>query len=214
MRAIFGLVGILVVCGVIAAIWAFAYLPYTQQVVKSGNTAQQQAKQTAGIDEMGGRVSQTIVFTPIEMQGKLRYLMVQSMQPNNSYAKYYGIFPGDLIETIGPQNVRDIDDEGMAKALAVEAYQRKWDLVIMRTNKRFTLPRDSAAAAALLPGAAQPPTPVAGTPAGVAAQPAGMQPAQPLQPAQPAQPAPEPADTKVRGNPLYDQLEAIRNAGQ
>lgn len=189
MRAMFGLVGILVTIGVLAMVWSYNTLPTVQQ----GQVARSQVEQIAGIDQSGARVTQTVVFRPITAQGKLMYLMVQWIRPSSSYGDFYGIVPGDIIETIGPQNVRDIGDEVLAKSLAYEAYQRQWDLVVIRNNKRFVLPRDSAVASGQLPAPPAQPAAVPGTPAAAAS--AG------------AQPAPEPQKT---GNPLYDQLNAIR----
>ncbi len=188
MRAMFGLVGVLVTIGVLAMIWSYNTVPIVQQ----SQVTRSQVEQIAGVDQSGARVTQTVVFQPITTQGKLMYLLVQWIRPRSSYGDFYGIAPGDIVETIGPQNVRDIGDEVLAKSLAYEAYQRQWDLVIIRNNKRFVLPRDSAAAGQL-PAPPAPSAATSGTPA--AAAPTG------------AQPAPEPQKT---GNPLYDQLNAIR----
>ncbi len=197
MRAALSLVGILVTLGIIAMIWKTTTLPMVQQ----SQATRVQAEQIAGFDETGARVTQTLSFKPVISQGKLLYLAVQWMRPRSSYRDFYGIAPGDMIEAIGPQSVRDIGDESLAKALAYEAYQRQWDLVVIRNNRRFVLPGDSALAATLLPGGAAPSAAAPG--ALTAAAPAAPQSAQPAA----AQPSSDPQKT---GNPLYDQLEAIR----
>lgn len=194
MRAGFGLVSILVTLGIIAILWRTTTLPTIQQ----SQSARSQAEQIAGIDESGARVSQTIFFQPVMSQGRLMYLLVQKMWPTSSYGAFYGIAAGDTIESIGPQTVRDIGDETTAKALAYEAYQRQWDLGIIRNNQKFVLPRDSALAAGQLP------RPAVQTAAAPSAAPGTPPTATP--PA--AQPSP---DSQKTGHPLYDQLNAIRN---
>lgn len=209
MRLAFGLIGLLGGLIAIVLFMSFAYLPYTQQVVSKGQSAQSQAEQMAGIDStLGGRVSQHLTLEPIERGGRVSGLTVKSISPGSSYQSYYGIQTGDIIEEIGGQKVRDLDAE-TAKALALESYQRKWDLGITRGGKRFMLPADMNAAAAatgtrtLAPnvtptaqqtGIAQPGT----------AQPAAAQPGQ-----QPGQPAKQNADPNM--TPLQRQMDAILN---
>ncbi len=193
MRAMFGLAGILVTIAVLAMVWSYNAVP----TIQTGQTARIQAEQIAGFDQSGSRVTQTVVFQPIMSQGRLLYLAVQQIWPTSSYGSYYGIVAGDIIETIGPQSVRDIGDETTAKALAYEAYQRQWDLVIIRNNRRFVLPRDAALAAGQLPAPPVQPAPAspAGAPGPAGTPPAGAQP---------------PSEPQKSGNPLYDQLESIR----
>lgn len=216
MRAAFGLVGLLITVGVVVVIWHYATLPYTQQVMSQGQMAQQQAEQLAGIDSGGGRVSMYVDLQPYAPDGgKIRGLKVIKMMPGSSYQSYYGLAVNDIIEQIGPQTVRDIDDGELAKSLAMEAYQRQWELGILRNNQRFTLPSQKALAAAaagpLAPAAlapanlAAPATPSTSTPPPVATQ----APAQPAAP-QPTQPPPPPPDTR---SPLQRQLDNIREAG-
>jgi hypothetical protein len=196
MRVMFGLSGILVSIAVLAMAWSYYAVP----TIQTGQTARIQAEQIAGFDQSGSRVTQTVVFQPIMSQGRLLYLLVQQIWPSSSYGSYYGIVAGDMIETIGPQSVRDIGDETMAKALAYEAYQRQWDLVIIRNERKFVLPRDAAPAAGQLPLPARP----------ASASPAAASPPGTMPPAG-TRPSPEPQKT---GNPLYDQLEAIRKYNQ
>ena len=194
MRAFFGLIGILVTIGVIAMIWAYAVLPYNTIVIQKGQAAQQQAQQIAGFDELGGRVTQHVSFEPIYVGGKLRSLRVTRIQPGSSYGDYYGLAVDDVIEEIGPQTVRDIGEDGMARDLAYEAYQRQWDLVVVRSGQRFVLPRDAAQAATLLPSPAQP---LAVQPA---APPAGR-------PARPPRPDPHQPLRHTSESPIQRQLE-------
>lgn len=211
MRAAFGLIGILGFLVAIILIWYFAYLPYTQQVLTSGKSAQQQAEQLAGVDSnLGGRVTENIKFEPVMAANKVRGLQVKSISLGSSYQSHYGILVGDVIDVIGPQSVRDYDDAEMAKAMAYEAYQRQWDLGVIRNGQHLTLPLPKQAVKSPLAPAAPsaPGTPAAA--AGQAAAPANAQPGQPGQPAQPAQPAQQ----KPYEAPLQRQLNAITNYGQ
>ena len=206
MRLAFGLLGILGTLIAIALFWGFAYLPYTQQVVSSGQSAQTRVEQMAGLDtQLGGRVSEHIVFEPVERGGRLAGLAVKSIGPGSSYQAYYGIQPGDVIDQVGPQMVRDLDVE-MAKALALESYQRKWELGVYRVGKRYMLPTDMAR----LPGAAPAAQP------GQIAQPAQSAVApQPNQPAPVSVPGQQASERGKQANPnetpLQRQMDAILN---
>ena len=82
--------------------FSFAYLPYTQQVVSKGQSAQAAAQQIAGVDSSGGRVSQRVSFVPVMQGNRLKALQVQTVIPSSSYQSFYGIMAGDEIEAIGP----------------------------------------------------------------------------------------------------------------
>lgn len=209
MRAAFGLVGILAFLVAIILIWHFAYLPYTQTVLKSGKSAREQVEQMAGVDTtVGGRVSDNVKFEPVMAGSKLRGLQVKSIALGSSYQSHYGILLNDVIEQVGPQTVRDIDDAEMAKALAYEAYQRQWELGVIRNGQHLMLPQPKQVVSPLTPAApgmpAAPGTPAA-TP-GQAAAPANGQ------PGQAAQPVKQPE--KPYQSPLNRQLDAITNYGQ
>lgn len=197
MRAAFGLVSLLV-C---ALIIAYVYSQYTAQVASSGMQGRQQAEQIAGVDSnLGGRTSDHISLDAYYQGSKLQSMQVKRITPGSSYQTYYGLQANDYIDQIGPQTVRDIADPEMAKALAIEAYQRKWDLGIWRNGRHFMLPDQKAMAApagtaSVVPGIA--PNAVPPAPGQPAAQPAG-------QPAQPVKQAPY-------VSPLQRQLDAITN---
>lgn len=203
MRAIFGLVGLLGVLIAVIMFWNYAYLPHTQQVLKSGRSAQEQAQQMAGIDSnLTGRVSDHVRLEPVLSGGKLRGLLVKSIAVGSSYQTHYGLQANDVIDQIGPQMVRDFDDSEMATIMAYEAYQRQWELGVMRNNKHLTLPLP---AGTLPPTVTTPPTPAA--PTAQAPQAPTPQPSQ-----QPPTQAP-PQQPEPYQNPLYRQLNAIKNAG-
>ena len=194
MRAAFGLVSILGV--LIAAIYfmSSAYLPYVQKVGEQGHAAQTRVEQIAGIDPtLGGKVSQHLAFSPVERGGKLYGLNVTTSDPGAIYTRYYGLEVNDVIVEVGPQVVRDMDEQ-TAEALALEAYQRKWELGVVRNGQRLMLPQSSAALS---------PQPLNVQPN---AQPGPTAQAPAVQP--PATPA---APMKRNISPLQRQLDAISN---
>lgn len=198
MRAAFGLVGVLGLLVAIIFFWSSAYLPYTQKVITSGQSAQSRAEQMAGIDSgLGGRVTQHLAFAPVQRGGRLEGLQVKSSDPGSSYARYYGIKVNDVIEYIGPQMVKDMDAQ-TAEALALEAYQRKWDLGVLRDGQRILLPQSNASVTPPLPQPGVPVVPVVPQPTAVA----------PAAPQPPAQPAPVP---QRNISPLNRQLDALTN---
>lgn len=195
MRGAFSLVSLLVVAGIVALLWS----QHTAQIATSGSQARQEAEQIAGVDStLGGRVSDHLTLECYSRGSQLESLHVTKITPGSAYQTYYGIQNGDYIDIVGPQPVKDIVDGEMAKALAMEAYQRQWELGVWRNGKHYTFPAQKALAAQAA-GAAQP----AGTPnaAATPAQPA----AQPAAPAQPQQP---------NVSPLQRQLDQITSQGK
>ena len=193
MRAAFGLVSVLGFLVAVIYFWSYAYLPYTQQVLTQGQSAQTRVQQMAGIDtQLGGKVEDHLVLGPVGRGGKFYGLQVKTADPGSIYTRYYGLNVNDVIEQIGPQFVRDMDEQ-TAQALATEAYQRKWELVVVRNGSRLSLPQTVAAPAPL-------PQPVAQQPSAATPPPVAVAPS-----AQPAQPP------KRNISPLQRQLDAISN---
>ena len=156
MRMGFGLVGILVTIGIIAWFWGFVAHP--ADTVRKGQEVRAQAAQIAGVDAATGMpATASIKLSARERNGRLDGLVVESIIPGGPMATYFGLRPDDVIVEIGDAGrVRDIAGGAeMAEALACEAYQRKWPLVIERDGKPLTLPIAGVAstAAPLVTGA-------------------------------------------------------------
>ena len=191
MRAAFGLVSILGFLVAVIYFWSYAYLPYTQQVLTQGQSAQTRVQQMAGIDtQLGGKVEDHLVLAPVGRGGKFYGLQVKNADPGSIYTRYYGLNVNDVIEQIGPQFVREMDEQ-TAQALATEAYQRKWELVVVRNGSRLSLPQTVTAPL---------PQPVAQQPSATAQPPVAVAPS--------AQPVPP---VKRNISPLQRQLDAISN---
>lgn len=157
MRAIFGLVGILIAIGVLVYFMATGGLTHTQQVVEQGEKARHQAEQLAGRDASGARVQDTITLDPQSSGGRLNSILVTDIVADGPMAKYFGLKRNDSIIQIGYMKVPDITDASMAKDLVYEAYQRRQELVIVRDGRNLTLPQPQAQAPAAQPNNPTPP---------------------------------------------------------
>ena len=159
MRMMFGLVGLLVTFAIIAWIWGFVAHP--ADTARKGNEVRSTAAQIAGVSAQTGMpATASARFTPRESSGRVDGLIVETLVPGGPMEAHFGLMPDDVILEIGPNGkVRDIAMSGgpeMASALAYEAFQRQWQLVVLRGADRLTLP---------LPGVYVPPPP-AGVPTG------------------------------------------------
>ena len=146
MRMIFGVIGLLVTVGVIVLILAFGYLPHAKTTIDAGNKAQSQAGQIAGVDTATGmRASESLKMEGAQAGGRLESVLVTDIIVGGPMEKYFGLRRNDSIVEVGPQQVRDINDEDLAKDLIVEAYQRQWPLVVVRDGQRMKLEPGSGA---------------------------------------------------------------------
>ena len=85
MRAIFGLVGILIAIGVLVYfLGPGGGLEHTKQVVEQGEKARHQAEQLAGRDASGMRVQDSITLDPQTSGGRLNSILVTDIVANAS----------------------------------------------------------------------------------------------------------------------------------
>src|SRR5205809_392146 len=98
MRAIFGLVAILIFVGVLIWFMYAMYLPYVKTVTTVGRHAQDQAAQIAGVDNHGGgRVSESFNLVADRKNGKLQGILISSINPGSAFQKYFGVQTGDVV---------------------------------------------------------------------------------------------------------------------
>jgi len=132
----FGLLVFLISIAITMWMWG----TYTAEVSKYGTKAEDQARQFAGRDENGRPAARSLSLTPEVQNGRLKYILVDSIEPQGTYAKWFHLQQNDAIIAVGPAgDVRDQDAE-MAQALVQEAYQRQWNLTVMRGGKKIVLP--------------------------------------------------------------------------
>lgn len=146
MRNMFGLAGILVTVGVVAWILNSAYLPHTQAVITAQKSMQPTINRIASQGDDGVPVAKSAVLVPIETNGKLRGLSVQSIVQGGGLQTVYGLMPGDVIRringfVIGESGNASVEDESSAKDfLCVDAYRGHWPLTVDRAGTEISLP--------------------------------------------------------------------------
>jgi len=131
----FGLLAFLISIAITMWMWA----TYTKEVAHYGLEEQKEAQQFAGEDENGRQAIKSISLAPEEQNGKLKYVLVDSIDPQGAFAKWFHLQQNDAIIAVGPMDLRDWDAE-MAHALIQESYQRRQVLTIMRGGKKMLLP--------------------------------------------------------------------------
>lgn len=196
MRWIFGLGGILVTLLVIVMMLSAKGGPgdYAVTTVQKGRAAQSEARQLAGVDESGMKTRDSIVMEPVASGNRTGALLVASVVVGGPMEVYFGLQPNDKILEVGPQRVRDIDDPRLAEDLVLEAYQRKWSLIVDRGGAKFELPGNIPLDGGTAPAATLAPPGDAATAGEPAAPPGGDAAATPKQP--------------TRSN-IYDQVNRI-----
>ena len=150
MRAMFGLAALLVTVGVVAWIMSSFYLPYTKAVLNAQKSMQPTLNRVAAQGEDRLPSSSSAVLIPIEKNGQLRGLAVQSVVIGGAMDTTYGLLPGDIILQIhgipiGDPYTATVQDESSAKDfLFVDAYRGNWPLTVDRGGTVITLPKDRA----------------------------------------------------------------------
>ena len=208
MRMAFGLVSLLVTLGIILLLFR-AQAP----ALKEGKKAQDQARQMAGRDEDGARVTDAVTLDANDRNGKMESVVVTDIRENSALQQRYGLQKGDVIVEMGPLAVRGhMSSPEEARDMLQDAYQKNYNLVVIRGFDRLTLPMAegtapaSASAAApgapKAPGSAPDPTDPAGAQADATPAPGSAK------DAEQAVPAPKPRDNR---GALERQLDLIKN---
>ncbi len=149
MRAMFGLVGVLVAVGVL--VWWLGSGgggDHLQNVATAKKSAEQQASQFAGKDaETGGPASESAAIELLTSGGKPDSILVTKVVPGGAYEKFFGLKENDAIVQIGPLPVKElVKSEDDAQSFLMDAYQKKQQIVVMRDGNQLTLPAAKPAA--------------------------------------------------------------------
>jgi len=131
----FGLVAFMIAIAVSLWMWG----SYNAEVAKYGIPAQRQAEQMAGQDEHGRLAINSIGMAPEIRNGQLKYVLIDRIDPQGSYAKYFHLQLNDTIVRVNAIDLRG-EDEEMAKALIQQAYQMKWEMIVVRNGQKISLP--------------------------------------------------------------------------
>ena len=152
MRAVFGLVGILVVVGVI--VWILGapggYLDKTQADIKAGNKAKQQVNVIAGNSPDGEYpFRKTVTLDLATSGGKTQGLLITSVNPSGPAATYYGLQKGDVVIDLGQMGQVKNQTWSAEEALdwLDDAYRKQQQLIVVRNGQSITLPQVAGAAA-------------------------------------------------------------------
>jgi len=138
-----GLVGLLIVVFIIVYMQAQS----AQTVLTAAKPARQEAERLAGQDSSGMKVQDSITLDPVTTGSRTDALVVKTIVPQGPMATYFGLQVGDKIVQVGPQRIRDISDDELAKDLVFEARARAQQLVVQRNGTEITLPYSNTAAA-------------------------------------------------------------------
>jgi hypothetical protein len=132
-----GLVAFMIAIAITLWMWG----SYTKEVSHYGTQAQKQAQRYSGHDENGRLASKSLSMAPEVQNGRVKYVLVEAIDPQGAYAKWYHLQQNDAIIVCGPMDLRDRDvDAELAVALVSEAYQKEWELTVMRNGKKIVLP--------------------------------------------------------------------------
>ena len=137
MRAMFGLVALMVGVAIILLLWSQS----VPTVLNKGKKAEEQIRPNTE-NPMGSSVSIPGQPAPdrIKYVGDQRGLVVDDIGPANPMVKYYGLRKGDRIVQVGPVSLRG-ESENDAKTFVLDGYTYHRTLIVERgpENQRVTL---------------------------------------------------------------------------
>ena len=143
MRWMFGIGSLLVV----VAIMMYSFTKTELPVVHEGQKAQQEAQTIAGRGADGQSALQSASFEA-QMQGsQLKALRVTKVTPGGAMEQHFGLRTGDSIVQIGDLGTDTYNDEQLAEAQVLDAFQGSKPLVVLRDGQRVTLPTGASSEA-------------------------------------------------------------------
>jgi hypothetical protein len=131
MKFAFGLVGILAALAVIVVLMSTG-LDYNTQVIKTGTETRETAVQLSGAG-----FNESFAAEAVERGGKIVGLEIKAVRPGGAMDAIFGLRAGDVITAIGPQEVRDINDEEMARALLMDVSRGAGNLEVTRGDQKL-----------------------------------------------------------------------------
>ena len=129
------------------------------QNLHTGKVKKEEARQIAGYDESGIKASDTIKLADETSGGKLTGVLVTGITPGGAMEKFYGLKRNDSIVEISMGGgaltpVKEFSSASEAKDALVTAFQNSQPIVIVRDEKRLTLPMAVAKSAPAAPAGA------------------------------------------------------------
>ncbi len=143
MRMVLGLAGVLVTLGVI--VWVIiVMMPATEKAAATVKKQKDVVRQIAGQDEQGAPATESIKLASESPGGKLSSVLVTQLTPGGVMETHYGLKRNDSIVQMGSrgfmQDVREMGSVGAAKENLLRAYQENQPIVVIRDEKKITLP--------------------------------------------------------------------------
>jgi C-terminal processing protease CtpA/Prc len=137
MRAIFGLVSLLVVVGIMMLIFKSIEAPQ----LEVGKKAQDQAQQISGRDANGIPAKDSYTAESFPDNGPFRGIKIDTLTDGGAMQTYYGLKPGDVVMQINSNDVTALGGSyDMAKAELDEAFQNASPLTVIRDDNKMSLP--------------------------------------------------------------------------
>jgi hypothetical protein len=140
----FGLLALLITVAIIL----MAYVPHAQTVLKEGQHAKEEASIISGRDMSGRDARDSYNVEPQASGGKTVSLLVTKVVPGGAMEQRFGLKKDDTITEINGMRVRDYNDDELATAQMLDAYQRSWPITVVRDGQTLTLKPDEIAAGA------------------------------------------------------------------
>jgi hypothetical protein len=151
----FGLVSLLVVVAILLVVFAKTEAP----TIKTGEKAQDAARQISGHGEDGGDAMSSFQTQGKIRNGNLDALTVTSVRPGGALSDY-GLQARDEILQVGDTKIGLLsnNDPELAKAMvAQEGFSKNKPIIVRRNGKELSLPADKNVATSAPPAAAAPP---------------------------------------------------------
>ena len=145
----FGLLGLLITVAIILMVST----PHVQTVLKEGQHAKEEASIISGRDMNGRDARDSYHIEPQASGGKTVSFLVTKVVPGGAMETRFGLKKDDTITEINGQRIRDYNDDELAQAQMLDAYQRSWPVTVVRDGQTLTLKPDE-----IVRGAAGTPT--------------------------------------------------------
>ncbi|HWE03430.1 MAG TPA: hypothetical protein VG326_13580 [Tepidisphaeraceae bacterium] len=140
MRALFGLVSLLVCALIVAYVWS----TYTVKTADVGTGLHDQAEQISGRSADGIPVADSIkTEEALDGRGFFKGLLVTDVTPGGGMQTMYGLQKDDVIITVESLTTNELTSADAMRPFLVEAYRRSEPLGVIRNGERISLPLPS-----------------------------------------------------------------------
>lgn len=144
MRALFGLISVMICLAIVAYVWSM----FTEKTDDAVTPLQNQAQQLTGRSADGVPVADSIeTEESMDQRGYFKGLKVTEVTPGGGMQTMYGLQKDDVIVSVESLTVNELTSAAQMKPFLVDAYQKSQPLVVLRDGQRITLPEKSSTTA-------------------------------------------------------------------